>query len=470
VATHLAVQALRQDECGMALAAGVTVISGPGMFVAFSRQRGLSADGRCRAFGAGADGFGAAEGVGVLLLERLSDAERNGHRVLAVIRGSSVNSDGASNGLTAPNGPSQQRVIRAALANAELSTSDIDAVEAHGTGTTLGDPIEAQALQATYGQDRPADRPLLLGSVKSNIGHAQAAAGVAGVIKMVQAIRADQVPRTLHTEQLSPHIDWSAGTISVLTEPAPWPRDDAPRRAAVSSFGISGTNAHLILEQAPPQPAEARERTPAAALPVIPLPLSARGADALRHQAARLRQAFGERPDLDLLDVGYSLVTSRFTGSHRAVVLGADTAGVLGGIDALANGTAAAGVVCGPAAIDAPAGSVFVFPGQGSQWSGMALAMLAQSPVFAARLAECGAALSEFVDWSLPDVLHNAAGAPPLDRVDVVQPVLFAVMVSLAEVWRSYGVEPAAVVGHSQGEIAAALSPARCRCGTLRGS
>ncbi|GHJ16549.1 type I polyketide synthase [Micromonospora sp. AKA38] len=448
VALHLAAQALRSGECDLALAGGVALMATPGMFSEFSRQGGLAPDGRCKAFAAGADGTGWGEGVGILLVQRLADARRDGRHVLAVVRGTAVNSDGASNGLTAPNGPSQQRVIRAALANARLSPADVDVVEAHGTGTTLGDPIEAQALLATYGQER--ETPLLLGSIKSNIGHTQAAAGVAGIIKMVLAMRHGVVPPTLHVDAPSSHIDWTAGAVTLVTDAAPWPAVDRPRRAAVSSFGISGTNAHAVIEAAPAAPPAGP--APAAgpglvAADAVPLLLSARSARALPAQAARLRDHLDAHPDLDLADVGWSLATGRAHHPYRQVTVAA------GRDDALAALTAAAPPT---APADGPPKVVFVFPGQGSQWPGMALDLLDSSPAFRDRMRECAAELAGLVDWTPEDVLRGAPDAPPLDRVDVVQPLLFAVMVSLAEVWRSCGVRPDAVIGHSQGEIAAA--------------
>ncbi|MGW0885981.1 SDR family NAD(P)-dependent oxidoreductase, partial [Streptomyces sp. NPDC002671] len=453
VALHLAVQSLRQGECQLALAGGSAIMSTPWTFVGFSRQRGLAPDGRCKPFSASADGFGPAEGVGVLLLERLSDAERNGHQVLAVVRGTAINQDGASNGLTAPNGPSQQRVIRAALANAQVPAAEVDVVEAHGTGTKLGDPIEAQALLATYGQDRPEDQPLLLGSIKSNIGHTQAAAGVAGVIKMVLGMRHGVLPRTLHLDEPTPHVDWSSGAVRLLTEDVPWPETGRPRRAGVSSFGMSGTNAHAVLEQAPdaaPDEEPAQSVSPA----VVPWVVSGRTDSALRDQAERLAALVRDRAELSPVDVGFSLAAGRSAFEHRAVVLAGDRDGLVDGLGALADGSVRPDVVAGVAGSRGQA--VFVFPGQGSQWLGMAAELLDSSPVFAERIGECAAALAPFVDWSLTDILRDTDSEAWLEQVDVVQPVLWAVMVSLAEVWRSLGVEPAAVIGHSQGEIAAA--------------
>ncbi|KUJ43760.1 polyketide synthase [Streptomyces albus subsp. albus] len=459
VAIHLAAQGLRQGECALALAGGVTVLSTPVMFTEFCRQRGLAPDGRCKPFAAAADGTGFSEGVGLVLLERLSDAQRNGHRVLAVVRGSAINQDGASNGLTAPNDAAQEEVIRRALASAGLSGAEVDMVEAHGTGTRLGDPIEAEALIATYGRDRPADRPLWLGSIKSNIGHTHAAAGVAGVINTVMALRCGKLAGTLNIDEPTPHVDWSGGAVRLLTEPRDWPRTGGPRRAAVSSFGVSGTNAHLILEQAPKpaaeQPAAAPER-PTASGGVLPWLLSARTEAALRAQAERLG-AFLSRDGAadDPWDVGWSLATSRSAFERRAVLLGRELPDFGAGLAELAADEPGPAVVRGTAAAG-DTGPVLVFPGQGSQWARMGRELLDASPVFATRIAECEQALAPYLDWSLTEVLRDTQGAPDLARVDVVQPVLWAVMVSLAAVWAAYGVVPEAVVGHSQGEIAAA--------------
>ncbi len=452
VALHLAVQALRNGECDLALAGGVSIMATPVAFMEFSRQRALAPDGRAKSFAAAADGAAWGEGAGVIVVERLSDAERNGHPILAVVRGTAVNQDGASNGLTAPNGPSQQRVIRQALTNAGLTASQIDAVEAHGTGTKLGDPIEAQALLATYGQNRPADRPLRLGSLKSNIGHTQAASGAGGIIKMVEALRHGVLPKTLHVDEPTPQVDWSEGAVELLTEAMTWPETGEPRRAAVSSFGVSGTNAHVILEQAPARESEpTAEVTMSGALPWL---ISGRTADAVQAQAQRLLEHVQAHPELKPLDVAYSLATTRTAFEHRAAIIGDSHETLLDGLAALATGQENPNLVRGTGT---GGRTVFVFPGQGAQWAGMAVELLDTSPVFAQRIAECEQALAPFVDWSLTGVLREAEGAPSLERVDVVQPVLFAVMVSLAALWQSYGVQPAAVIGHSQGEIAAAV-------------
>ncbi len=451
VALHLAAQSLRAGESSLALAGGALVMATNEIFVEFSRQRGLAVDGRCKSFGDGADGTGWAEGVGVLLLERLSDALRSGHPVLAVVRGSAINQDGASNGLTAPNGRAQEKVIRAALANAGLRPSDVDAVEAHGTGTRLGDPIEAQALLATYGRERVGGRPLWLGSLKSNIGHAQAAAGVGGVIKMVMAMRHGYLPRTLHVDRPTSHVDWSSGAVELLTEGREWVRSDGPRRAGVSSFGVSGTNAHVILEEAPAEVSGGLVSGVVAG-GLVPWVVSGRSEGALRAQAGKLRDFVAA--GVDVADVGGSLVSGRSSFEHRAVVLGRGRDELLDGLASLSAGVESVGVVSGVAG--GLGGVVFVFPGQGSQWVGMGRELYEAFPVFAHSIDECAAALTEWVDWSLLDVVRGVVGAPSLDRVDVVQPALFAVMVSLAALWRSWGVEPAALTGHSQGEIAAA--------------
>jgi acyl transferase domain-containing protein/NADPH:quinone reductase-like Zn-dependent oxidoreductase/short-subunit dehydrogenase/acyl carrier protein len=492
VALHLACQALHAGDCSMALAGGATVLARPTGFVIFSRQRGLASDGRCKSFADAADGTGFSEGAGLVVLERLSDAVRKRRDVLAVIRGSAVNQDGATNGLSAPNSLSQQRVIVQALANARLSPGDIDVVEAHGTGTTLGDPIEAQALIAAYGQGRDELAPLWLGSVKSNIGHTAAAAGVAGVIKMVMAMRHRSLPQTLNVDTPSTHVDWSSGAVSLLVEQKAWERDDGARRAGVSSFGISGTNVHLILEEAPADETPTQARTThvpgsrsdsgdgpdglpsvegawftaehvgedsAAAteetIGALPLLISARGAAALRDQAGRLAEHIEANQQLALTDIGHSLL-ARPRFEHRvAVLVGGRRQHAVELLATVARGEQQSGAIGGVAS-KSRCDPVFLFPGQGSQWHGMAGELLDASPVFAHWVSMCDEALAPFVDWSVENVVRGAKDAPELDRVDVVQPALFAIMVALAECWRACGVHPAAVAGHSQGEIAAA--------------
>ncbi|WP_437712864.1 SDR family NAD(P)-dependent oxidoreductase [Sorangium sp. So ce448] len=457
VALHLACKALRNGECDLALAGGGSVMAVPETFIVLSRTRALAPDGRSKTFSANADGYGRGEGVVVLALERLADARARGRRILAVVRGSAINHDGASSGITVPNGVAQQKVIRAALKDAGVGPTDVDVVECHGTGTALGDPIEVHALAAVYGEGRAPSDPVLVGAVKTNIGHLECASGLAGIAKMVASLQHGAIPATLHTSPPNPHIDWDGLAVRVVDSNRPWARrsDGGPRRAGVSAIGLSGTNAHVILEEAPSVEPDA---TPAAAPlpppPALPILLSAKTEGALRAQAAHLAAHLAAHPELRLVDVAYSLATTRSHFDHRAGIAARDRQDLLGALEALSHGRTAPNVAVGHGGVEGKL--AFVFPGQGSQWVGMALPLLETSSVFRERYEACERALAPHIDWSVTAALRGGEGAPSLDRVDVVQPLLFAVMVSLASLWRSAGIEPDAVVGHSQGEIAAA--------------
>lgn len=454
VAVHLAVQALRAGECDMALAGGVNLLLAPEGYVYFARLTALSRTGRCHAFSADADGYVRGEGCGMLVLKRLSDAQRDGDPILAVIRSSAVNQDGTSNGFTAPSGVAQEQMLRRALELAQIEPATVDVVECHGTGTILGDPIEVDALASVYGEGRSPDRPLLLGSVKTNIGHAEAAAGVAGLIKAVLALQHRRVPPSLHfNDRPNPNIAWDRLPVKVAAAATPWERSDHPRRIGISSFGFSGTNAHIILEEAPEAPPVAAP-APSVSLPIVPLVLSGHTEEALRGNAARLAARLGER-GASLLDVAYSLATTRSAFRERSVIPASDAPAAVEALQALARGELPSGALRATARRDR---AVFIFPGQGSQYPGMCRTLLGE-PVFRGALAACDAALRPHADVSVLDLLSRDDDAQriALERVEVVQPVLFAVAVALARLWQSCGVEPAAVIGHSQGEVAAAV-------------
>jgi acyl transferase domain-containing protein/surfactin synthase thioesterase subunit len=452
VGIHLAVQALRAGECTLALAGGVTVLSSPLLFIDYAQQRALAPDGRCKPFAATADGTAWGEGAGMVVLEKLSDARRNGHQVLALLRGTAVNSDGTTSNLTAPNGPAQQRVIADALASAGLSPTDIDAVEAHGTGTPLGDPIEAQALLAAYGKHRGDRPPLLVGAVKSNLAHTQAAAGVAGVMKMVLAMRHGTLPRTLHLDEVTPQVDWDQGGVELLRKTVPWPVSAQPRRAGVSAFGVGGTNAHVILEASDPCPTA--EPVTRVAPPLLAWTLSARTANALSAQAAALLEHL-DRVRPDPLDLSWSLATTRSHLPHRAVVFGSDTVDLAAGLTALSAGQEAPGMLSGSTVRDGS--TAFIFPPGCPAPTLRALAAeYAEAEPFAEHLAACAAVLTELVGWSLLDVLRGTADAPPLDRSDVLAPVTIAVLTGVTRVWCAAGVTPSAVAGQGLGKLVAA--------------
>ncbi|WP_371484728.1 type I polyketide synthase [Kitasatospora sp. NBC_00315] len=465
VALHLACQALRADECTMAFAGGASVLATPLVFVEFARHHGLSIDGRCKAFSDAADGTGWGEGAGMLLVERLSDARRNGHRVLAVVRGSAVNQDGASNGLTAPNGPSQRRVIRQALSNAHLAPADVDAVEAHGTGTRLGDPIEAQALQEAYGEDRSDGRPLWLGTLKSNIGHSVAAAGVGSVIKMVMALRNDVLPRTLHVDEPSSHVDWTSGNVRLLTEARPWVRDEARvRRAGVSSFGVSGTNAHVILEETPEpeavEPAGSGTSGLPSGLPSVWV-LSGKSQAALHAQAAALHTHVTAHPDLDPADVGATLASGRAVFEHRATVIATDRDQALNALTALTTGQPHPSLVIAPAS-GSHGKTAFLCSGQGTQYPGMAHGLYQAYPTFATALDEVCAHFEPHLDTPLRDLLLNTDNGDGdsdglLAQTLYAQPALFALQVALHRLLTdTYHITPHYLAGHSLGEVTAA--------------